>query len=136
MKNFYRTEGTVDAPVTNIRKLQDINGFIKTEGQLISLNTGVFFFSNTGSVSVFNTVENKWEIISVNANIFKNFQDTTISNYDNKDNSLLSCSDKENIAYLSFDYTNNSFVKFNAVDNTFLKMNPRPEGDQWLISIY
>jgi hypothetical protein len=40
------------------------------------------------------------------------------------------------MAYLSYDYTNNSFVKFNSVETTFVKLNPRPQGDQWLLTVY
>lgn len=136
LASFYRTEGIATEPLQNIRKLQDISGPVRTEGQLVSLNNGIFFFNNTGSVSAFNTVSNTWENLSITASVFKNFQDTTVGTYAEKTNTLLATSDGNYSAYLSFDYSNNSFLKFNSVDNTFIKLNPRPQGEQWLLSIY
>lgn len=136
LKHFYRTEGNSGEPVTNFRKIQDISGQIKTEGQLVSMTNGIFFFNNSGSVAAYNLIENKWEVLSVNPNIFKNFQDVVVDGYDNKGNTLLATSDGERVAYLSYDYSNKSFIKFSSIENTFTKLNPRPEGEQWLLTIY
>jgi PKD repeat protein len=136
LKSFYRTEGTSEEPVINFRKIQDITGQVKTEGQLVNMSNGIFFFNNSGSVSAYNLIENKWEILSINSNVFKNFQDTLTSGYDNKDNTLLVTSDGERVSYLSYDYSNKSFIKFNSIESTFTKLNPRPEGEQWLLTIY
>ncbi len=136
LKHFYRTEGTSEEPVTNFRKIQDIAGQVKTEGQLVNMSNGIFFFNNSGSVSAYNLIENKWENLSINPSIFKNFQDILIDGYDNKENTLLATSDGERVAYLSYDYSNKSFIKFNSIENTFTKLNPRPEGEQWLLTIY
>ena len=136
LTSFYRTEGTATEPLQSIRKLQSMSGPVRTEGQLVALNNGIFFFNNSGSVSAFNTTSNTWENLSISPSVFKNFQDITVENYAEKTNTLLATSDANYLAYLSFDYSNNSFVKFNSVDNTFVKLNPRPQGEQWLLSIY
>ena len=136
LTNFYQTEGTSSQPLINIRKLQDMSGQVRTEGQIVSLASGIYFFNNSGSVAAYDTVANIWKTLSITASVFKNFQDTTLSGYDNTANTLLAATDKDRIAYLSFDYTNNSFIKFNSVENTFIKLNPRPQGDQWLLTIY
>lgn len=136
LTNFYHTEGTSSQPLINIRKLQNMSGQVRTEGQITNLTTGIYFFNNSGSVAAYDTVANLWKTLSITASVFKNFQDTTKSGYDNTSNTLLTASDSDRIAYLSYDYTNNSFIKFNSVENTFIKLNPRPQGDQWLLTIY
>ena len=61
IKEFYKTEGTSSSPVTNIRKLQDMSGNIKLEGELVNLTNGLFFFNNSGNVSAYNISSGVWE---------------------------------------------------------------------------
>lgn len=134
-RQFYRTEGTTVEPLINIRKLQDMSGTAKTEGQLVSLTNGLFFFNNSGNIVAFNTVDNTWEVGNSVAP-FKSFQDTTIENHSDLSQTLMATSDGERVAYLSFDYSYNAFVKYNSVDKTFYSIGSRPTGDQWVLGIY
>jgi PKD repeat protein len=136
LTSFYHTEGIASQPLINIRKLQNMTGQIRVEGQLTNLSSGIYFFNNSGSVAAYDTTANVWKTLSVTPSVFKAFQDPTISGFDNTSNSLLVASDNDRMAYLSYDYTNNSFVKFNSVETTFVKLNPRPQGDQWLLTVY
>ena len=135
IREFYRTEGVTGNPVVNIRKLQDMAGLAKTEGQLVELTNGMFFFNNTGSISAFNVVDNVWETGS-STSPFRAFQDSAVEGYSESDQSLLAASDGERIAYLSFDYSANAFVKYNSLDKTFYSMGSRPSGEQWVAGIY
>ena len=135
IKEFYRTEGTVDNPVTNIRKLQDVSGTVKLEGQLVNLNNGLFFFNNSGNISAYNVIDNKWEIGS-SSSPFRALQDKSVSDYNNVDQTLLATSDNERNAYISYDYSTNAFVRYNSIDKTFYALNSRPSGNQWLMGIY
>lgn len=134
LKEFYRTEGVSSDPVLNIRKLPDMPQ-IKTEGQLVSLNNGIYFFNNSGSISAYNTTDQVWETATVTSP-FKNFQDTLVDGYDDTANSLLAVSDNERNAYLSYDYSSNAFIKYNSVDFTFSMIGNRPDGDQWIMGLY
>jgi PKD repeat protein len=135
IRNFYRTEGTSATPVTNIRKLPDMAGQVKTEGELVALTSGIWFFNNSGNINAYNLVDGVWETANSTA-AFRNYQDTTVDGYDDKSNTLIACSDGERNAYLSYDYSTTAFIKYNSVDFTFSLMTERPEGEQWLAGIY
>lgn len=138
LKNFYRTEGTSGNPVINIRKLQDIQGPTKEEGQLVQMSAAVFFLNNSGSVSKFDPTENIWRSggPGVNSLLYRGLQDTTQTGYDDPKNSLLAVSDGDKRAYLSFDYSNHAFLRFNETDLTFSSLGTRPEGEQWVVGVY
>jgi len=136
LRNFYRTEGTESTnPVINIRKMQDMSGPVKTEGELVGLNSGIFFFNNSGNISAFNVVNSTWEIGNSTAP-FRTFQDINVNNFSDTDNKLLAASDGDHIAYLSFDYSPNAFTKYNSVDQTFSAVGQRVTGTQWIMGIY
>lgn len=135
LRDFYRTEGTSSDPVINFRKLADMSGSVKEEGQLVGLTNGLFFFNNSGKISAYNTTDSVWETGSSTAP-FRNFQDKSVEDYDDTGNSLLAVSDGERTAYLSYDYSPNAFIKYNSVDLTFSGLGTRPEGEQWIAGIY
>ncbi|RDJ35641.1 MAG: PKD domain-containing protein [Crenarchaeota archaeon] len=135
IKSFYRTEGVSDDPVVNIRKLQDIAGDVKTEGELVGLSNGVFFFNNSGNISAFNTVNGVWETGS-SSSPFSMYQDTSVDDFSDTSNTLLAASDGDRNAYLSYDYSTSAFIKYNSVDQTFFGLNPRISGNQWIMGIY
>lgn len=138
IKNFYRTEGTVVDPFLSIKKLPDMAGPVKVEGQLVALSNGVYFFNNSGSISAYNDSAGVWETggPSSNSVSFRSIQDVTTSGFDNPANTLLATSDNDKIVYLSFDYSPNAFVKFNAQDLTFTNMGSRPTGTQWIMGVF
>jgi PKD repeat protein len=138
IKSFYKTKGTIADPFQGITKLQDMPG-TKTEGQLVPLNSGLFFFNNSGNIAAYNDTSSIWEtgIVGSGTATFRNFQDTSIDGYGETSNSLLAASDKERIAILSFDYSNNkTFIKFNLADITFTSMGSRPFGEQLIMGVY
>ncbi len=138
LKSFYRTEGVLADPVKHFRKLPDIPGATKFEGQLVPLAGGVYFFNNTGEVSVYDPITNVWASggPGLNSPAFSTLQDNTVSGFDSPSNSLLATSDGDRTAYLSFDYSPNTFVKFNEVDLTFTKLPNRPVGEQFGMVVY
>jgi PKD repeat protein len=138
IKSFYRTEGTTSNPFMNIRKLQDIQGPTKLEGQLIEMSSAVFFLNNSGSVSSFNPTENIWRSggPGVNSLIYRNLQDTSVVGFDNQSNTLLATSDKDKRGYLSFDYSPNAFLRFSEIDLTFATLGSRPDGDQFVMGVF
>lgn len=138
IKTFYRTEGTVSSPFNNIRKLQDIQGPTKLEGQLTDLSKGIYLLNNSGSVSKFDPTGSVWSSggPGVNSLLYRSLQDTTVSGYDNSANTLLLTSDRDKRAYLSFDYSEDAFLKFNEIDLTFSSLGSRPTGEQWLLGVY
>ncbi len=138
IKSFYRTEGTLGSPFINIRKLQDIQGPTKLEGQLTDLSSGIFFLNNSGSVGKFNTTSSVWSTggPGVSSLLYRNLQDTSVSGYDNAANTMLLGSDGDKRAYLSFDYSSNAFLKFSEIDLTFSSLGSRPAGDQWIMGVY
>src|SRR5690606_27920130 len=110
----YRTEGTESSnPVINIRKLSDMTGPVKPEGQLVGLNNGLFFFNNSGNISAYNTVNGTWELGNSTA-AFRSFQDTNVDDFIETTNSLLATSDGDTTAYISYDYSPNAFIKYNS----------------------
>lgn len=138
IKSFYKTEGTIDNPFINIKKLTDMPGNSKEEGELVNLSNGLYFFNNSGSIAAYNDVTNTWEIggPSSNSTSFQSVQDTSILGFDNTENTLLATSDGDKIAYLSYDYSSNAFIKFNTSDLTFSNLGARPSGTQWIMGIY
>lgn len=138
IKSFYRTEGTIGSPFLNIRKMQDIQGPTKLEGELTNLSTGVYFLNNSGSVSKFNDIQEIWSTGGPGANslLYRSLQDSSEIGFDNPANSLKIASDGDKRAYLSFDYSSNAFIKFNEIDLTFSSLASRPEGEQWVIGIF
>jgi PKD repeat protein len=138
IKSFYKTSGTTSSPVTDIKKLADMDGSAKVEGQLVSLSRGVYFFSNSGSFNIYDTVANVWKTggPGVNSSSFRLLQDSTVQGFDDQDQTLIAVSDGESNAYLSFDYSSNAFIKFNEIDLTFNRVASRPSGEQWLMGIY
>jgi len=138
LRSFYRTEpvGTVEA--VNIRKLPDMAGLVKIEGRLVPLNSGLYFFNNSGAVSAYNDASGVWETnnTSLNSSSFRVLQDTSVIGYDNLANTLLATSDGDHKAYLSFDYSTSAFIKFSDVDTTFSALGARPDGTQWQMGIF
>jgi PKD repeat protein len=137
-KQFYRTEGTVAEELAHIRKLTDIPGTIKTEGQLVALTDGVYLFNNTGEVVVWNNTAAVWQVggPGIGSPAFRVLQDISVSGHDNASNTLLAAGDGDRRAYLSFDYSSKAFTKFNEASLTFTSAGPRPEGEQLVMSIF
>ena len=138
IKSFYKTSGNTSEPVIDIRKLTDMAGQSRLEGQLVSLSTGVFFFSNSGSVAAYNTTSSVWTTggPGVNSTAFRTLQDTTVSGFDDATQTLLAASDGDKVAYLSFDYSPNVFIRFNELQTTFSSVTSRPLGNQWNMAIF
>lgn len=138
IKSFYRTEGTISEPFVNIRKMQDIQGPTKQEGELTTLSAGVYFLNNSGSVSKFDSAESTWSTggPGVNSLLYRSLQDTSVIGYDDPANTLMVASDGDKRAYMSFDYSSSAFAKFNEIDLTFTALGSRPDGDQWLLGVY
>jgi len=136
--SFYKTSGTITNEFTEIRKISDMSGSTKVEGQLTSLQQGVFLFNNSGSVSAYNPTTTLWEVggPGLNSLSYKPLQDISQPEYNNTNQTLLVASDNESIAYLSFDYSSKAFIKFNSNTLTFSSVSSRPSGSQWLMSIY
>lgn len=138
LKSFYQTEGTLGTPFTNIRKMQDLQGPTKLEGGLVSMNDGIFFLNNSGSVSKFTPTESLWRTGGPGANSlsYRGLQDTTVQGYDASTNTVLLASDSDHRAYMSFDYSTNAFIKFNDIDLTFSSLGSRPSGEQFAMGVY
>jgi hypothetical protein len=138
IRSFYKTSGNTSEPFIDIRKLTDMAGPSKVEGQLVSLSTGIYFFNNSGSVSAYNSTTGVWGTggPGVNSPTFKALQDSTVVGFDSENQTLLAASDNDHVAYLSFDYSQKSFFKFNDVDTTFSSVTSRPSGNQWNMAIF
>lgn len=138
IKNFYRTEGIVGSYFMNIRKMQDIQGPTKLEGNLVSMISGVFFLNNSGAVSKFLPTETIWQTggPGVNSILYRSLQDTSVTGFDDLANTMLCASDLDHRAYMSFDYSENTFIKFNEIDLTFSLLGSRPAGQQFLMGVY
>jgi len=98
----------------------------------------LYFFDNSGSVSAYKPDTDTWQVggPGLNSLAFREFQDTTKSNYNSLDNTLVACSDNDHAAYLSFDYSNDAFIKFNDVTLTFSKLPKRIDNSQWNSNIF
>lgn len=130
LSDFYKTKGTNSNLFSSITKMPDIIGSVKLEGQLVALYNGIFMFNNTGEICAWNDVSLTWEVGRANSSSlsFRSIQDTNVSGFDNKSNTLLATSDKDRIAYLSYDYSTKAFIKFNGTDLTFTLIKSRPVG--------
>lgn len=138
LADFYKTQGTLSEPFVTLTKLPDITGQTKLEGQLVPMFNGIFFFNNTGEISAWNELSGTWEVGRTSSATlsFRSLQDTSVSNFDSRNNTLLATSDGDRIAYLSYDYSPNAFIKFNGTDQTFVSAGTRPTGKQFTMGIY
>lgn len=138
ISSFYKTKGNLSSPFNTLTKLPDMIGPIKTEGQLVPMYNGIFMFNNSGEISAWNDTSLTWEVGRANASSvsFRTIQDTGVSSFDDKSNTLLATSDEDRIAYLSFDYSDKTFIKFNGTDLTFTTTKYRPAGTQFKMGIY
>jgi len=138
IKSFYKTSGNTAEPFVDIRKLTDMAGSARIEGQLVSLSQGVYFFSNSGAVAAYSPTTGLWSTggPGVNSPAFRNLQDTSVLGFDSASQTLLAASDNDKIAYISFDYSNKSFIRFNETDTTFSSVTNRPSGKQWNMAIF
>jgi hypothetical protein len=138
IRNFYKTSGVSSELFQNVAKLSDMLGSAKVEGQLVSMISGVYFFNNSGSISVYNTTSSIWVSGGPgnNSASFRSLQDINVLNFDNAENTLLAASDGDRVAYLSYDYSNNAYIKFNETSATFSSVSARPVGNQWNMAIF
>lgn len=140
IKSFYKTIGVeLTENFQNITKLNDIGGTTKTEGQLLTLSTGLYFFNNSGSVSMYSPASDAWSSGGPGANSvsFRSLQDTTVNGFDSQSNSLVAASDGDKRAYLNYDYSEKAFFRFNETDTTFVSVGIRPVcNKQWQMQIH
>jgi PKD repeat protein len=141
LKSFYKTSGTTSNPISEIKKINDLSGPTKTEGQLVNLSSAIFLFNNSGAISVFNSTTGVWSTggPGVGSTAFKSLQDPTVTGFDDLNQTLFATSDEDHNVYISYDYSTKSFIKFNDIDLTFRYLGGRPGGEgekQWLSTIY
>lgn len=138
LKSFYRTEGTLTEEFQYFRKLPDLPGSQKLEGQLVPLTNGVYFFNNSGEIAVWNDTSNVWSVggPGLGSAPWRALQDQTQGSYDDQTNTMIATSDGDKRAYLSFDYSPNTFIKFNETSLTFSSLGARPTGEQLLMGVY
>jgi PKD repeat protein len=138
LKSFYRTEGTLSEEFQFIRKLPDMPGSMKLDGQLVALSGGIYFFNNSGEIVVWNDTTNIWAVGSPSAASipFRSLQDQSQPDFDELSNSLVATSDGDRRAFLSFDYSDRVFLKFNEATLSFSSLGSRPTGEQFLMSVY
>lgn len=137
ISSFYRTDGIFSDPVLNFVKLSDMP-VVRTEGQLVPLAQGLFFFNNSGNIAAYNDTTSVWEIggPSQSSISFSSLQDTNATNFSLQENTLMATSDSLYTAYLSYDYSPNAFIKFNSQDATFTSTGARPSGYQFAMGVY
>lgn len=139
LRNFYRTEGSLGDIATNIIKVPDIPGNVRTELELVSLSSGVYVFNNSGEVSAYSPETNTWQTggPGFGSSAFRELQDNDVSEFSSTSQTLRATSDNDHRAYLSYDYSTNAFIKFNDVDLTFSSVGSRPtNGEQFMLSIF
>lgn len=138
LRSFYHTEGILSQPIQFIRKLNDMAGSTKFEGQMVALTNGIYFFNNTGEVSVYNPTTNIWTTggPGINSPVFTQLQDTSVVGFDSPNNTLLAAGDSNHVAYLSYDYSVKAFMKFNEIDMTFTTLPIRPSGEQFTMGVF
>jgi len=137
--SFFKTLGSVLEPFQGMTRLQEMTGATqKTEGELVTLSDGLYFFNNSSEILAYNETSEVWEVggPSVQSVSFRSLQDTTVSGFNDTSNTLLAASDNDSIAYLSFDYSPRAFIKFNSTNATFNDAGVRPSGSQFLMGIY
>ena len=136
--SLYGTISTIGNPFSALRKLPEIAGPAKFQGELVTMSNGLFFFNNSGSISVYDDVANTWYTAGtgVNSVSFTSLQDKTVIGFNNESNSLLATSDTDHLAYLSYDYSAKTFIKFNNIDLTFAMLPNRPRLKQWYMGNY
>lgn len=137
-KSFYMTEGTLVNPLQSIRKMTDMPGATKFEGQMVALSQGIYFFNNTGEVVAYNPVTNTWGVggPGINSPAFAQLQDTTVATYGDASNTLLAVSDNSTKAYLFFDYSVRAQIRFDETTLTFSSLPVRPSGEQFVAGLY
>lgn len=150
LRNFYCTVGTPTNFISGFRKLPDMSGPARSEGRLVNLSDGLYFFNNSVNISVFKPATQVWSTgYAVSSNVsFRSLQDTSITNFDNPKNTLLASSDNDHLAYISFSYSQAATMKFNNTTLTFSSMAARPSyysvdnvnpiqtGSQWTMGIF
>jgi hypothetical protein len=136
--DFYKTNGSLLSQFNTLTKLPDMIGTAKTEGELVTLSSGVFLFNNSGEISAWNDTTLTWEVgRSTSTSVsFRSLQDNNVSGFSDKSNTLLAASDNDRLAYLSYDYSEKAFVIFNATDLTFQSAGIRPLESQFKIGLY
>lgn len=136
--SLYGTIATVGNPFSAVKKLPEIAGPAKFQGELVTMSNGLFFFNNSGAISVYDDSSNTWYTAGtgVNSVSFTALQDKTVIGFNNENNSLLASSDNDHLAYLSYDYSNKAFIKFNNIDLTFSILPNRPRLNQWYMGNY
>lgn len=136
--SFYKTKGNISNPFSSITRLPDMTGSAKTEAQVVPLLNGIFVFNNSGEICAWNDTSLVWEVgqASSSSLSFRTVQDTSVSGFDNKSNTLIATSDKDRMAYLSYDYSEKAFIKFNGTDLTFSTTRYRPPGGQFKMGVY
>jgi len=138
IRSFYSTVGNITNLFEGVTKLTDMAGDTKTEGQLVTLTNGVFFFNNTGNISAYNADSGVWEVgaASSTSATFRSLQDDSVLGFDDPSNTLLAASNSDRIVYLSYDYSTAAFTKFNGADTTFTSAGVRPPGEQFMMEVY
>ncbi len=138
LKSFYKTEGTLAEEFQFFRKLPDMPGTQKLEGQLVPMSNGVYFFNNSGEIAVWNDVASAWSVggPGVSSTPFRALQDQTVAGFDDATNTLVAVSDSDRRAYLSYDYSTKVFLKFAEASLTFSALKTRPTGEQLLAGVY
>ena len=138
IKSFYKTESTSLSGMASIRKLADIPGSTKLEGQLVGLANGVYFFNNSGEIAVYSPITNTWAVGGPGAGSpsFRSLQDATVAGFDEVTNTLVAASDNDRRAYLSYDYSSSAFIKFTEADLSFTSLPQRPSGEQFIAGVY
>lgn len=136
IKNFYRTEGTTSIPVQSIRKLTNMPGTAKLEGQFVTLSKGLYFFNNTNEFLFYDTTANTWSVGGVSLSDFSSLQDKEVEDYDDESNTLIAVSDQSSRAYLFFDYSTKASFSFNEISGVFSSLPVRPSGEQFNAGLY
>lgn len=135
--SLYGTISTIGTPISGIKKLPDMVGSAKLQGEFLTLSNGLYFFNNSGSFNVYDDSGDVWYTGGTNTSIaFSLLQDKTVIGFNDELNTLLATSDKDHIAYISFDYSKNTFIKFNNVDLTFTQLPSRARLNQWYMGNY
>jgi len=137
LNSFYQTVENGADLIFYFKKLNNVAGPEKLEGQLVNLTSGLYFFNNSGSVSAYDTATESWQIGGITNPVeFAQYQDRNFLDFNNAQNTLLATTDNDHNAFLSFDYTYNSFLRFSDIDLSFSKLSERPNYSQWLMGTF